>query len=327
VLAQHIQERTIIVDYKDRSPFLIAIGVILLLIGAVAAFLGPVELHVFYLFSEGGRFHYAGFGFGSFMFANIAAQVAGYYLVAILCITLGYGHLKVRRWARPLALTLLWSWLVVGAPLSVVLFLMLVTAKALTLAGALATVVLLGLSYLVIPGLLIRFYSSRNVRLTFENKDPRSYWLESLPIPIHVLSFLYLFYIAMLHAPILLNGIFPVFGTWITGLQGVLLLDAAILCLALLTWGTLRQWMWAWWGALIYFGLLTFSSVMTLSMSSYADLLFVMSFPPAELEFLAGVPLQGFHFAVFIAIPLLITLGVIVASRPHFGASGRAQGS
>mgnify|MGYP001567756825 CR=1 FL=1 len=59
-------------DYKDLTRIITVIGILLLLVGTVAALLGPVEMYCFYLFSEGGRFHYEGFGFGSFMFGNIA---------------------------------------------------------------------------------------------------------------------------------------------------------------------------------------------------------------------------------------------------------------
>src|SRR5512137_3172380 len=79
-----------------------AIGVLSLLGGTAVGALGPLEMYCFYLFSEGGRFHYEGFGFGSFMFGNIASQIVGYYLIAAMLIPLGYGHLKVRRWARVL---------------------------------------------------------------------------------------------------------------------------------------------------------------------------------------------------------------------------------
>lgn len=41
------------------------IGSIQLAVGVVAAFYGPLEVYVFYLFSRNGRFHYDGFGFGS----------------------------------------------------------------------------------------------------------------------------------------------------------------------------------------------------------------------------------------------------------------------
>jgi hypothetical protein len=77
------------------------------LAGACAALIGPVELYTFYLFTAGGRFHYEGFGFGSLMFGNIAIQTAGYYLIALVCIPLGYGHLRSHDWSRKIALALI----------------------------------------------------------------------------------------------------------------------------------------------------------------------------------------------------------------------------
>jgi hypothetical protein len=311
-------------DHRDQRPVLAVFGILLLLIGMAAAFLGPVEMYCFYLFSEGGRFHYEGFRFGSFMFGNIASQIIGYYVIAVVCIPLGYGHLAVRRWARTLFLTLLWFWLVVGAPLAVVFFFVLITAKELSLVAVLIVAVLLCLSYFLVPGLLIRFYRGRNVRLTFENRDPRSYWTERVSIPILVLCALYLFYAITLHVPIFFNGVFPLFGTLLSGLQGILCLDVSILALILLTWGTMRLRSWAWWGALIYFGLLTFSSILTLVTSSYAEILAVIDFPPREIEFLGGVPIQGTHVAVFIGVPLLLTVAAIVASKRCFGRENPA---
>ena len=105
------------------------IGLALLLGGLFAALLGPVELYCFYLFAEGGRFHYEGFNFGSLMFGNIAIQIVGYYIIAAIGITLGYGHLRFRPWARTITLTLLWDWLILGLPLTIILFLILLTAK------------------------------------------------------------------------------------------------------------------------------------------------------------------------------------------------------
>ncbi len=306
-------------DYKDRRRILTAIGVLLLLIGIAAAVLGPAEMYCFYLFSEGGPFHYEGFGFGSFMFGNIAAQIIGYYLIAILLLPAAYGHLRLRRWARPLALTLLYSWLVVGVPLTLVFLLVLFTAKDLSPVGALIAVILLGLSYLLVPGLMIRFYQSRDVRLTLETRDPGSYWIEQRPLPILVLSFLLLLYAVCLHVPIFFRGMFPFLGSWLSDLEGILALDLSILCLVCLLWGVLRSRAWAWWGSLIYFGLLTVSSTLTLSRSSYPDILSKLRFPPTEMEALQGLPFQGIHLAVLVGIPLLITLGVIVLSKRHFG--------
>jgi MFS family permease len=305
-------------DYKDRSRLLTIIGVLLLLGGIAVGLLGPLEMYCFYLFSEGGRFHYEGFGFGSFMFGNIASQIIGYYLIAIMFIPLGYGHLKMRRWVRTLSLTLLWSWLVVGAPLIVVVFFILAGSKDLSLLAALIALVFLGLSYLVFPGLLIRFYQSRNVRRTLETKDAKTYWIEDLPTPILVLSSLYLFYIIVLHILILFNGMFPVFGVFRFGLPGIVLLDISIACLVCLIWGTLRLRLWAWWGSAILLGLFTFSTVLTLLRSSYSTILSGLAFPLREMEILGGLPVQGYHFSVLVGIPLFITWVIAILSKRHF---------
>jgi hypothetical protein len=311
------------VEYGDRSLVLVGIGLLMLLVGIVAAFMGPIEMYCFYLFSEGGRFHYEGFGFGSFMFGNIACQIIGYYAIAMVLIPLGYGHVRVRRWARTASLTLLWLWLVVGLPLATVFLLVLITAKDLSLVAVLIAVVLVGLSYFVIPGLLIRFYQSQNVRSTFEARDSRSYWIEELPLPILVLGSLFLFYVVVLHVPIFFNGIFPFFGVLLFGLEGFFLIDVSIMLLALLIWGVVRSKVWAWWGSVAYFGLLISSLLLTFLRSSFSDILSGMKFAPTEMEALQGVPLQGFHLAVFFGMPLVATLGLILFSRRCFNAVGR----
>lgn len=306
--------------HRDRGPVLAVIGVLLLFIGVVAAFLGPLETYCFYLFSEGGRFHYAGFGFGSLMFGNIACQVIGYYLIAIFCIPLGYGHLKVRRWARTLTLASLWFWLVVGLPVLVVGMVMLITSKKPSPSELLIMVPLLVLLYPILPGLLISVYRSRNVRLTFEMKDPKSYWTEQRPTVILVLCLLFLFYMVTLHMLIFFNGMFPLFGLLLFGIYGILLIDASIMCLACLTWGTLKLKPWAWWGSLAYFGFVAFSLILTFSIHSLSDIYPKMNLPTREIEALRQLPssVQEFHFTVLAAVPLVLTLVVIIFSKRSF---------
>jgi hypothetical protein len=305
-------------DHKDRRKTLAVIGGLLLLVGIVAAFVGPLEMYCFYLFSEGGRFHYDGFGFGSFMFGNIAAQIVGYYLIAMVCIPLGYGHLRVRRWARTLSLSLLGFWLVAGVPLAVLFLFILFSSKELSPAGALIAIVSVGLSYTALPGLLIWFYQSRDVKLTFQARDSRSYWIDALPLPVLVLSSLFALYAIVLHLLIFFHGIFPLFGLWLSDLQGILLIDVSTLCLAGLIWGMLRLRPWAWWGSLVYVGLFTLSTILTLSVSSFADILSSMRLPDFEMEILQRMPLHGLHFAALVGIPLLTTLALIVYSRRYF---------
>lgn len=303
--------------YQDRTVILAIIGAVLLVVGVVAALCAPAEIYSFTLFSAGGRFHYEGFGFGSLMFAVIAWQVIAYAAIAIVLIPLGYGHLRLRRWARPWMLGLLWCAWIVGIPLMVV-FLFLLSFKEVSSTAAWLVVVTLGVSYLIGPGLLIRFYQSHDVRRTFAVRDPRSYRIETVPMPVLVLTVLFIFYTMAMLVPVFFQGLFPLFGRWLSGIGGVLALGASIVCLVGLTWGVWRQRMWAWQGAVGYFVLLTFSAVVTLVRSSFSEMLSLLRLPPTEAAILQGVPLQGVHLVPFVGIPLLVTLGVIIVSRRHF---------
>jgi len=306
------------VPFKDRSRILDAIGILLLLLGLSCAALGPAELYCFYFFTEGGRFHYQGFGFGSFMFAFIAVQIIGYYVIAFLCIPLGYGHLRLRRWARTLSLAGLGFWFIMGVPLVITFLAILVLAKDMSMVTVLAMLPLMALLYPVLPAVLTRFYRSRDVKLTFEARDPKSYWTEQLPSAIWVLCFLLTFWIIALHLAILLRGAFPLFGMLVTELPGILLLDASILVVAALTWGTFRLQVWAWWGAVAYFCVLTLSTISTFLRLGWSDILDALKFAPLEANALAGVPIRGIHLAAFFGVPLAATLGCIIYSKRFF---------
>jgi len=320
-----VNDETADASHKDRKLILGAIGGSLMLVGGIAAVAGPVEMYCFTLFSKGGRFHYEGFGFGSFMFGNIACQIIGYYLIALVFIPLGYGHLRFRRWARPLALASLWFWTVLGIPLSLAFLFALLSAKPLSVVAALVVAIAVGVAYPMLPGVLIRFYRSEDVRMTFERRDPRSYWLERLPIPILVLSMLFTFYVVVLHILILFNGIFPVFGQWMNELRGIALIDAASLCLMVLIWGVLRRRRWAWWGSLLYFALMTISWILTLAASDWSGILSAVDFPLFEMEMLRRLPLQGFHLSILAGVPLLLTIAAILRAKACFESQSPAS--
>jgi hypothetical protein len=310
-----------IAGYKDRRIILFIIGGLLLVGGVAIGFFGPIEMYCFTLFSEGGRFHYEGFGFGSFMFGNIAIQIIGYYLIAAVCVPLGYGHMTTRRWARKLTLTLLWFWVIFGIPLIVVFLFTLFSSKELSIIAGLVALVIAGLAYFIAPWLLMRFYRSRDVRLTFETRDPKPSWIDDLPQPVLVLGVLLLFFIIVLHIPIFFSGVFPLFGLLLTGIEGFVLIDVSIFCLAGLTWGVLKLKPWAWWGTLIYLSLLTLSVIVTFSQYTLLDILARLRFPPTEVEILDGLPFHGFHLALALGVPLLITLGLLVSSKRYFSRS------
>ena len=306
------------VTYKDRSFLLKGFGLLLLLVGFTAAVFGPLEMYAFYLFSEGGRFYYLGFGFGSFMFGLIAVQIMGYYVIALICIPLGYGHWTLRRWVQRVSLTLLWSWLILGIPLLIAFLVMLIASK--DSAGVLdyLLVPLIPTAYLVVTGLLIWFYRSESVRMTLAARDPDQHWIDQQPLPILILCFLYSIYFLVLHGLSFFNGIFPFFHVFFVGLAGFGLIIVSVIWVAILIWGTIKRKLWAWWGALFYFGLLTISSILALARYSWADLLSLMKFTDTELKAFGGMPFHGIHLIPVFGIPLLLTLAVIIYSKKHF---------
>ncbi|NLM10957.1 MAG: hypothetical protein GX213_09365 [Clostridiaceae bacterium] len=96
------------------------------------------------------------------------------------------------------------------------------------------------------------------------------------------------------------------------------MLDITILCPSFLVWGLLRLQLWAWWGTVFALGILALSTITTFVNSSYLTILGNMKFPPKEILFLRNIPIQGYHLAVLIGIPLITTWILTIISKKQF---------
>ncbi len=297
------------------------IGAVLLFVGVLCALLAPAETYVFRMFQEGGPFHYEGFGFGSLMFANITIQIAGYFVIAVLSIPLGYGHLRQRWWIRPTMTTLLHVWLVVGLPLSLMALAILFTSKSLTAASL--PLVALGflLLYPILPIALLWFYRSQAATITLRPVDSPHGWLSDTPQCIRVAGSLLVLLAIVLHFPLLLGGLFPLFGHVATGLLGVLLIDLSIAVAVVLTWGIVQRWRWAWCCAIVFLGLLTVSSTVMFLSTTPHEIIAMMPLAPLEAEAVSGVPVRGFHLALLAGMIPAATLFAVASSWRYFTGS------
>jgi len=311
---------------QSRVAMIRAVGVVLLLIGVGSALVGPAEMYCFYLFEEGGRFHYEGVGFGSLMFANIAIQIAGYYVLAALCIPLGYGHLKLRWWAQSVMPTLLVDWLLVGLPLSLIALLILVQSKGMSAASLPFLVLGFILLYPVLPILLLRFYRSPDVQGAFQATDVPSNWLTETPQAVKVVGSLMVLMVLVLHFPLLFDGFFPLFGHILLGLPGILIVDFTIAITVILILGVSQSHYWAWWCAVVFLSLITASSTVTFLTIPPHDILAQMRFAPLEVEALSGIPMRGYHLALFVGVIPGATLFALAVSRRNFiGGVGHSR--
>ncbi len=301
--------------FKDRRKILYTFGIIFLAIGIICIFIAPLEVTCFYFFIEGGRFHFEGFNFGSLLFSFIAVQIIGYYIIAAVFIPLGYGHLKLRFWVRRLSLALLWFWMIVGIPLTILFSLALAASKEPSLW---LIITIIPLMYPVVPAVLIWFYRKKDVELTLKSKDKKTYWLDKIPMPVLVILFLFSFYILTLKVLLLFRGIYPFFGVLLLDLKGAFIISISIMIFLLLLWGLFRLKAWAWWGSVVYFGITTVSFLLTFSIKSLSDIYPLMNFAPLEIEIFQNLPFQGLRLSIFIAVPLLTTLAIIIYSKRYF---------
>lgn len=298
-----------------------ALGLLGMIAGAFLFLLAPFELITFSYFSEGGRFHYPGFGVGSFMGLTITAQIVAYYLLGIVGLVIGYGHLRLRRWIVPLTVAVFYTWLAIGAPVCLMAFFILAGTKDLTVTSAIVAIIGLVLCYSLLPAFMIRYYNSAPVRQALEEADPHPGKLAAFPAPLIAIAGMGVILVVIFNLLILCNGMFPFFGRWLSGMQGTVALVISIGWMALITWGNMQRYQWAWWGTLLLVGLFGLSCLITFPLSSYQEILAVMNFPPSEMDFLDGIPARGYHFAILSGLPLVLTWVVAFKSRKHFDHS------
>jgi hypothetical protein len=239
-------------EYRDRTALLKLFGALLLVFGLGCLFMGGMTTLALLLGGAGQP--------GAPAPADARMVLPGllfYLFLAVCYVALGVGSLNVRRWARPLVLIFSWLWLFSGvvslATVSLVLPKLMESmrppgADAQVMSFAMGcTFIFLAVLYVILPGLLITVYGSRDVAATFAARDPVPRWTDRCPTPVLGLC-LVLAYTALcwLFAPLLPLG--PMLGV---SAPAVMALGAALAALlAALAWATFRLRPWAWWGLL-----------------------------------------------------------------------------
>jgi hypothetical protein len=311
--------------HKPTSFLLRTIGAVLLLVGLVGAYYGPLEIFVFYLFSRGGQFYYDGFGMGAFWFGALVVQNLGYYVIAVICLPLGIGHLGLRRWTPTLARLVLTFWLGAGllllgnGLLLIPAFFKLDLERNVLLFRLIAGGTALLCALVLLPVLGLWFYKRETVQAAFKANEEQGTWIERFPFPVLALLLSYVIMIAGLHVTIFFQGIFPMFGQIWLGRPAAYVISLCFVILCILIYGTVQLKKWAWWGGWIFISLLSVSTLLSFAGRSIYDLLLMMNLPAYEMEFLDRMVLyQDVPMAGYLVPPLLLTLGLILYSGKYF---------
>lgn len=310
---------------KYLTWFIKLSGVLLILIGLVGVYYGPLEIYVFYFFSDGGQFQYDGFGIGSLWFAYLVIQNLGYYTVAAIALPLGIGHLRRKRWTLPLIKLLGWFWLGIGLLLLGNLIYLMPSARQLdldsqVLASRLTAIGIISVFLLIIlPTFVLWFYSRPHVRSIFSEPERPAYWIEQFPFPLLAVLLFELITIIILHIAMFFQAAFPLFGVLMLGRQSAYIIAACVVIVVVLIYGTVRLRPWAWWGSVLFYSLLGISSVMTFARFTLYELAMMLNPPAYEVALIDSISIvHDFRLVSLIFIPLLLVSSLVITSRGYF---------
>ncbi len=322
----------------DRRGWLIAAGVLLILLGALCGCMAAVMPFSVHFAPRPAGAAGPGAGVPNITTGALVGVVLLYVGFATALIWTGVGACRCRRWTRPVVLAVGWPVMVIGAATLVMVAFVLpeqmqlqAAARAASAAPkslappawAIAAILFVsGLIYVGLPGAFIFLFRQQATARTLAHYDPRRYWTDRLPTPVLTIL-LGVGLVALAPLSLLNKAALPAFGTYLHGPAAV----AAVLGLTAVAVLTL-VWVWklrtaGWWLALLILVVPAVSFVITLAVGGTAEYYRQMGLPPEQVA--AVGKSAGVIFGVWPAITLA-WVGFLIYCRRFFGGVGTAAG-
>jgi hypothetical protein len=311
--------------YKDRSTGLILFGCFQILLGSLCGLMVPLMLFSISITQQTGQ-----------PVANIVPAVAMYVVLAISGITLGIGSIRCRRWARAITLVCSWMWLLTG--LVSMVFLLVFMPRMLgqisgqqSMPGEAKLFLIVftggfaGCFYVILPAVFVAFYQNSHVKATCEIKNPNECWTDRCPLPVLAMSIALGFgaFSVMMMLP---TAVFPLFGSFVSGLPATLIFVVIGVVLAALAYGTYKLQMTAWWVTLILVMFWATSTLVTFARSGLMGMYEQMNMPEEQLELIRQMGIAGgMASTLTTAVATAIILGYILFVRKYFVAAGHRE--
>jgi hypothetical protein len=276
--------------FKDRKTRLVVFGILQILFGGLCALLIPLMI-MGMVMSAMQNNHAA----QQLHWQTMVPGILVYAVAAVWFITMGIGSIRTRRWARALILISSWFWLVCGV-LGFAVILRIVPAmydqmgkdgkipEAMIVGMKIGMMTFMAVAYVVIPGLLVLFYSGRDVKATCETRDPHIRWTDACPLPVLGVSVMCAVWAGSLLFMGVYGWVIPFFGTILSGLPGAIAIFVLILLLAYVARGMYKLDIQAWWCVLLVNVVWFLSAMITLSRVSMQTFYERMNFPEQQME-------------------------------------------
>jgi len=278
--------------YPDRSTRLLILGAFQVLLGCLCGLFALMMLMV----AVSGQAPGAQPQPRQAMNMQTAFPGIFYLLLAVAFIWVGVGLARARRWAWTLTVVLSWMWLIMGL-FSMVAFTFFMgpeTWAAIAQQGKMPPEAVMAMritagafltcTYILLPGVFVIFCNHQSVRATCQRRDPKVPWTDRCPMPVLALSIIHAFAFASMFSVVPYGCVMPIFGVFLSGAAGAVVLLLIELVLAYLAWGTYRLQMAAWWGTLLLWIAGTVNMVVTFARTDLMEMYQKMGMPADQLE-------------------------------------------
>ncbi len=311
-------------DYKDRKTGLVVFGILQISLGVLCALMVPLMIMGMIVSTAAGGDAVEGF--------NLRMMIPSalfYVLLAVWFIWIGMGSVKAQRWARALVLVSSWIWLVCGACGFVFVLLFLPNMfdqmpenveipAAVVAVMKCVTVAFMALFYVIIPGVLVMFYKSRDVKATCEYRDTKIRWTDKCPLPVLGVSLVCVFWIVSMLSMVAYRWTIPFFGVILSGNSGAIVVLVLVLLLGYAAWGAYKLDMKAWWCTLVVLVGWFLSSIITFSKVDIQTFYEQMGFPEQQLEIMKQYSSLWGSMSLFLGIWVIVILAYLLYIRKYF---------
>lgn len=312
-------------DFRDRKIGLVVFGILQIILGGLCALAVPFMIL--------GMI--ASKTFGDVSATPMSARlmipsVLLYFIVAVWFIWMGIGSIKARRWARALVLVTSWLWLIsgIGGFVFALAFMpdiynqMAQTGQLPQEMAVIMKCAMFGFMtvfYVIVPGALVLFYGSKNVKATCEFRDREVRWTDKCPLPVLALSLIF----GVWAGSMLLMGFhgwaIPFFGRILSGIRGAGVSLVGVLLLGYVALGTYRLRIKAWWCGILVIVAWALSTGITFSRVSLFDFYEKMNFPEQQLDIMKQWDvLQNSTMALFMGLWFVGFLVYFIYTRRYF---------
>lgn len=319
------EEMMRISDFKDRKTGLLVFGILEVILGACFALMVPLMIFAMIASATLNKSPAAPMSAGM-----IIGGVLFYVLVAGWFIWMGIGSIKARRWARALWLVSSWLWLIGG--INGLIFVLLLMPDMYSQMGKsgqmpqeMAVIMkymmtgFFAVFYVIIPGALVLFYGSKNVKATCEFRDPHVRWTDKCPLPVLAVSLIFGLWVVSLAFMGFYGWAVPFFGLVLSGTPGALVALVVMLLSAYVAWGTYKLSIKAWWCSVLLAVAWTLSAGITFSHISMWEFYEKMNFPEQQMDIMRQYAMpQGSTMTLFVGFWVIGFLGFLLYTKRYF---------